>query len=72
MVASRSGFARFRDMLRTSALSILLSLPVFASAFAGDKPADAPDGMVWIPGGEFSMGAAVEWPWQPRDADGFE
>ena len=25
----------------------------------GKEPAKAPDGMVWIPGGEFSMGAAT-------------
>ena len=62
-------------MLRISTLSILLSLAAFALAFAGDKPADAPDGMVWINGGEFSMGAAVsghgshEMPMASNDAE---
>lgn len=28
-------------------------------AAAGAEPSKAPDGMVWIPGGEFAMGAAT-------------
>ena len=37
---------------------------------AAPMPAAAPDGMVWIPGGEFSMGAAE--PVDPQDAVGMQ
>src|SRR5262249_62301119 len=48
-------------------LSIYLCVPAFAGAEGfkptlankNSPPAKAPGGMVWIPGGEFSMGAAV-------------
>src|SRR5881296_2874178 len=48
-------------MLPRRAMSILACLLAFAiTTNAGGKEAtSAPDGMVWIPGGEFSMGAAV-------------
>src|SRR5262252_9088490 len=49
------------------ALSICLCVPAFVGAegfepTAANKnsaPGKSPEGMVWIPGGEFSMGAAV-------------
>src|SRR5687767_11333537 len=37
---------------------------------AAPAPASAPDGMVWIPGGEFSMGAAD--PSDPQDVVGMQ
>jgi formylglycine-generating enzyme required for sulfatase activity len=49
------------------ALPIYLCVPVFGVAEKfqptipnkNSPPGKAPEGMVWIPGGEFSMGAAV-------------
>ncbi len=55
--------------------SILSAVIVLAAASAGDKPAAAPEGMVWILGGEFSMGALVngqgsgEMPMPSNDAE---
>jgi len=57
-------------------LMLLMLSAAFASA-EGDskKPQPAPDGMVWIPGGEFSMGAVVnghgscEMPMPSNDAE---
>src|SRR5262249_58114669 len=55
------------DPFFLGALSIYLCVPTFAGsegfestvANKNSSPGKAPDGMVWIPGGEFSMGAAV-------------
>ena len=58
-------------------LSILASALAFAgiASSAPDKSAKTPEGMVWIPGGEFSMGAAMnghgscEMPMASNDAE---
>jgi formylglycine-generating enzyme len=52
---------RIRDamLLRRTFLILLSALAFGATANAGTAATDAPDGMVWIPGGEFSMGAFV-------------
>ena len=55
------------DPFFLGALSIYICLPPSASAEGFEStipnkkspPGKAPEGMVWIPGGEFSMGAAV-------------
>ena len=63
-------------------MTILSSWLVLAGSLAfaittavGKEPTKAPDGMVWIPGGEFSMGAATnghgsdEMPMPSNDAE---
>ena len=61
-----AGSARSQQANQTSSQFVA----TISNSTAAPKP--APEGMVWIPGGEFSMGAVDEWPWQLRDADGFE
>lgn len=65
-------------MSRRTGLSIWVGLVGFALAVgaAGSKePGPAPEGMVWIPGGEFSMGAVInghgscEMPMASNDAE---
>ena len=69
---------RFRTFPRYAANEHALNPAKFTCVCfgdAGDKPAAAPDGMVWIPGGEFSMGAVVnghgspEMPMASNDAE---
>ena len=57
--------------MRRSSKLVLAALLIYKAAFCGDdrfeptvvnkdgEPGKAPEGMVWIPGGEFSMGANV-------------
>jgi sulfatase modifying factor 1 len=56
--SGRRVFFRYSSpMLWRHALSIATGAFAFTAGVSAG--ADAPDGMVWIPGGEFSMGAAV-------------
>src|SRR5438094_9244350 len=72
--------------MRVPAVIVVAALLIYRAAFsAGDEfartvannvspPGKAPEGMIWIPGGEFSMGAAAdgggscEMPMAPNDA----
>jgi formylglycine-generating enzyme required for sulfatase activity len=62
----RSGVAR-KNVLPFVVAAVLAQGPAFAGTSGFDPtfantdrpPGKAPEGMVWIPGGEFSMGAAV-------------
>src|ERR1043165_5568188 len=71
---------RFPRLLLMAALLALTSLFSRADGFEPtvsnkDAPGKAPEGMVWIPGGEFSMGAAInghgsgEMPMASNDAE---
>ena len=73
--------------MRVPAVIVVAALLIYRAAFsAGDEfartvannvspPGKAPEGMIWIPGGEFSMGAAgngggsCEMPMASNDAD---
>ena len=58
-----------------SVLLILVTVVVVAAAPSNKDPKSAPEGMVWIPGGEFEMGAVVnghgssEMPMASNDAE---
>ena len=57
----RSGSSKDATALTTPSASE----PVFGSTIENAVPraAQAPDGMVWVPGGEFSMGAEIRRAW---------